>query len=272
MQRITEHVYVETGFRGCNASFVVTKEGVVIIDTPMMPAEAIAWRDEIARHGPVRYLINTEPHIDHFAGNHFLGGTVVGHEGTRAAILAASAEELKGMMGMLGRIDPASISLADDFSFRPPTITFSRQLTLYLGELTLQLLHLPGHTPFQAPVYIPEEGVIFTSDNVTGRLPIFRDAIPHDWLNSLERMQELEANILVPGHGEICERDYLSEMKAHIQAWLEAVGSAIKKGMSLGEAQNNISLLDRHPAVASMGPMAQQLQRQNIARLYEILS
>jgi len=71
MQRISDSVFVETGFRGCNVGFVVTKEGVVVIDTPMVPREAIKWREEIARHGPIRYVINTEPHGDHFTGNFF---------------------------------------------------------------------------------------------------------------------------------------------------------------------------------------------------------
>jgi cyclase len=95
MQRITNNVYAETGFRGCNPGFVVTTEGVVMIDTPQMPADAIKWREEVAKHGRVRYLINTEPHGDHFTGNFFFEGTVVAHEGTRQAILAASVEQLK---------------------------------------------------------------------------------------------------------------------------------------------------------------------------------
>ena len=60
-----------------------------------MPTDAVKWRDEINKHGEVRYLINTEPHGDHTTGNCFFGGTVVAHEGTREAVLADSAEELK---------------------------------------------------------------------------------------------------------------------------------------------------------------------------------
>ena len=58
MEKVTENVYAELGFNGCNVSFVVTKQGVVMVDTPQIPSEAIQWRDEIEKHGPVRYLIN----------------------------------------------------------------------------------------------------------------------------------------------------------------------------------------------------------------------
>ncbi|HEY4686566.1 MAG TPA: MBL fold metallo-hydrolase [Dehalococcoidia bacterium] len=265
MQEIARNVYVETGLRGCNAGFVVTSEGVVLIDTPMMPDEALRWRDEIGKHGPIRYVINTEPHIDHFAGGHFFEAPVVAHEGARGVIAAASVEQLTGMMAMMGAEGAA---VPEGFGFRLPEVTFASRLTLHLGGLTFQLTHFPGHTPFQLAVYIPERGALFTSDNVTGRLPIFREANPQDWLASLERMAQIGAEVLVPGHGEVGGAGYLEEMRGHIQAWVEAVASAKRRGASLTEAQDSISLLDRHPGVS--GRMMEQMQRQNIARLYEV--
>ncbi len=269
MQKITDNVYAETGFRGCNPGFVVTKEGVVMIDTPQMPADAIKWRDEIAKHGPVKYLINTEPHGDHFTGNYFFKGTVVAHEGTREAILAASVEQLKER---IKQVAPASLHLLEGYSYRPPTITFSQQLTLYLGNHTFQLIHLPGHTPYQVAVFIPEERVVFTSDNITYKVGAFlHQALPYEWLDSLKRYQELEADVLVPGHGEPCDRSYIPEMSALIQAWMDAVTAAINQGMSLEEAQDKVSLLDRYPVEAGSEAMARQFQRRNVARLYEVL-
>ena len=79
MEKISDNVYVETGFDGCNVGFVVTEGGVVMIDTPQIPSDAMDWREVIKKHGPVRYLINTEPHIDHFTGNTFFEGTIIGH-------------------------------------------------------------------------------------------------------------------------------------------------------------------------------------------------
>lgn len=269
MQRITKSVFVETGFRGCNVGFVVTKEGVVMIDTPMMPREALKWREEIAKHGTVHYLINTEPHGDHFIGNHFFEGTVIAHEGTRQAMLAASVDQLKEYLKIA---DPESLPLMDEFSYRLPAITLSQRLTLYLGDHTFQLVNLPGHTQFQLAVYIPEERVVFTSDNVFGRVQAWlQQALPYEWLESLERIQEMDADILVPGHGEICGRDYIPEMSAFIQAWIDAVKGAIDKGMSLEEAQEKISLLDRYPMQAGTEERAKLVQRMNVARLYEVL-
>ncbi len=270
MQKITDNVYAETGFQGCNTGFVVTKKGVVMIDTPQMPADAIKWRDEIAQYGPVRYLINTEPHGDHFSGNYFFEGTVVAHEGTREAILAASVEQLKERFKQTA---PESFALVKDFNYRPPTITLSQRLTLYVGDHTFQLINLPGHTPYQVAVYIPEERVVFTSDNVSHKVgPFLFQALPYEWLDSLKRLQELEADVLVPGHGELCDRSYIPEMSAIIQAWIDAVTAAINQGMSLEEAQDKVSPLDHYPATAAgSAPIPEQSRRNNVARLYHVL-
>lgn len=240
-----------------------------MIDTPQMPADAIRWRDEIAKHGPVCYLINTEPHGDHFIGNYFFEGTVVAHQGTRAAILAASVEQLKERFK---QTYPDSLPLIKDYRYRPPTITFSEQMTLYVGNHTFQLINHPGHTPYQIAVYIPEERVVFTSDNVFGRVQAWlHEALPYEWLDSLKRLEQLEADVLVPGHGNICDRSYIREMSAFIQDWIDTVSAAIVQGMSLEEAQEKVSFLGRYPMEPGSEPMAQLVQHMNVARLYQVL-
>ena len=273
MQKISDSVYADTGLQGCNPGFVVTKEGVVMIDTPQIPTDAIRWRDEIAKHGTVRYLINTEPHGDHTTGNCFFGGTVVAHEGTREAVLGDSAEELKER---LKEVAPDNLPLMEGFRFRPPTITFSQQLTLYVGDHTFQLINFPGHTPFEVAVYIPEERVLFTTDNVFYKMAAFlHESVPYAWLDSLKRMQEIEADVLVPGHGDVCDPSYLAIMGDRIQAWIDAVAGAIDKGMSLEEAQDKISFLDQFPQLKTEPMMSEamirEVQRMNVARLYEVL-
>jgi len=263
MQKITNNIFVETEFQGCNTGFVVTKEGIVMIDTPQMPEDAIKWRDEIANHREIRYVINTEPHGDHFTGNYFFDGAVIAHEGTRKAILDSSVKQLEERLNQ---------TLPEGFNYRPPTITFSHRLTFYLGDHTFELIHAPGHTPYQVMVHIPEEKVLFTSDNIVYRgHGSFRHSLPYEWLDSLKLIQELDVDILVPGHGNICDRSYIAEMRAFIQAWIDAITAAIKQGMSLNEAQDKISLLDYYPIPAGSETRALRMQRMNVERLYEVL-
>src|SRR5713226_998109 len=102
MEQVTPNVYTETKLRGCNPSFVVTSDGVVVIDTPQLPTKAVAMRKLAESHGPIRYLINTEHHVDHIFGNYFFKGDfpVVYHQGV---------DEL--FMVVLPNIDPYAYAL-----------------------------------------------------------------------------------------------------------------------------------------------------------------
>ncbi len=269
MQKLTDNVYVETEFQGSNNSFVVTSEGVVMIDTPQIPADAIKWRDEIAKHGKVRYLINTEPHGDHFSGNYYFEGTVVAHEGVRETILATPPEQ---MTERVQQMHPESLALLKGYQYRLPAITLSERLTLYLGNHTFQLINLPGHTAYQVAVYVPEEKVIFTSDNVVySTQPFMFAALPYDWLKSLKRLQELDADTLVPGHGNVCKKDYLTRMSSKVQAWINAATTAMDRGMSLEEAQKDDALLEQCSIRIGTDPTAERSRMMNMARLYEVL-
>ena len=78
MQQLTSNVFVQTQTRGCNFGFVTTSDGVVMIDSPHKPTDALALKAEIAQHGQLRYIINTEPHGDHWTGNAFFDAPVIG--------------------------------------------------------------------------------------------------------------------------------------------------------------------------------------------------
>ncbi len=271
MEKISDNVYAKTSFRGCNPGFVVTSEGVVMIDTPQMPADAIGWRDEIAKHGTVRYLINTEPHGDHFTGNHFFEGTVVAHEGVREAIVA-SAANVEQVRERLTEASPELASQLEEFDYRPPSITLSERMTLYVGHHTFELINMPGHTPYQVAVFIPEERVVFTSDNIFCRVQAFlQQALPYEWLDTLTRLEELEADVLVPGHGAVCDRSYVPEMRSVIQSWIDAVKGAIAQGLTVEEAQDKLTDIDPYAVEGGIEAMARQLPRINVARLYQVL-
>ena len=135
------------------------------------------------------------------------------------------------------------------------------------------MIHLPGHTASEIAVYIPEERLVFTSDNVFYKIQTwFHEADPEAWLESLRRLGELDVDVIVPGHGEVCDKGYLGEQAAFIEDWIAAVRDAIKRGLSKEQAQAEISFLDRYPmgqGMEAVGPIVQQM---NVARLYDLLT
>ncbi len=93
MEQVTPNVFSTTKLRGCNPSFVVTSDGVVVIDTPQLPTRAVAMRAKAELNGPIRYLINTEHHVDHIFGNYwFKGVPVVNHQGLYDNFMDPNAE------------------------------------------------------------------------------------------------------------------------------------------------------------------------------------
>ena len=252
MKQISANVFVETEKRGCNHSFVETKEGIVCIDTPFRPSDAVAWRDEIKKHGEVRYVIQTEPHVDHVTGNGFLPGTVVAHQGTREAMRTMT---LKQIMERVVAID-----------------TDAQRLILHLGDHTFRLMNLPGHTGSQTAVHVPEEKVVFTGDNVSYKVqPFMVEAFPEEWLKSLQTVQQLDANVVVPGHGEICDKAYLREWEAFIRECLVTVQGAIERGWTREQALEKISFLHRYPMAPGSEARGPEVMRMNVGRLYDVL-
>jgi cyclase len=270
MQQISDNVFVETGIQGCNPGFVITTGGVVMIDSPQMPTDALKWRDAIQKKGEVRYLINTEPHRDHVMGNFFFPGTVISHQGTREALSSLSIDVI---MDLIREMDPEGLPLTDGYFLKKPSITFTTELFLYLGQHTFQLIHLPGHSASQIAVYIPEERVVFTGDNVFHHLQTYLNrSYPEEWLQSLTQIGDLDVDVIVPGHGEVCDKSYLEEQASYIKEWMAAVGEAIRQGFSKEEAQNRISFFDRYPLGRGKSDAeGREVQRMNVARLYDLL-
>lgn len=265
MQEVTPRVFAETRFRGCNPGFVVTSEGIVMVDTPQMPTDALRYREDILKRGEVRYVINTEPHGDHFMGNGFFTGLGVAHEETRNRIVQTDLAAMKERLTMM---DPGFTDLAS-FCLKPPSITFTQSMKLYCGSHTFILLHLPGHTFSETAVFVPEERVVFTGDNIFYQCQtFFQEALPKEWLESLKTLKTLEADIIIPGHGEICKMDYVDEQAAFIEDWIAAVKNGVEKGWSLEEARERISFLDRYPMLDGMKDFGPQLMKTNVARLY----
>lgn len=267
MLKITDTVYAGTTFHSCNSSFVVTREGAVVIDTPMVPVEAQEWKTEIEKFAPVRYVINNEAHTDHYCGNCYLGGTVIGTEETVKALKNARIEDLIGEISWMAPDSPKPDS---SFYFRPPEISVKGDIKLYLGDHTFEILMVPGHTPQQLAVYVPEERIVFTSDNINLGMPIFVSAVPYEWLKSLDRLNELDVDTVVPGHGEVTDKSAFKQMKAQVQMWIDVVGRTVKAGLDLEAARAEINKAEEFAAFPKEGPAA-GFFAMNVESLYKAL-
>ena len=271
MRQLTSNVYVETEVRGCNHGFVTTSDGVVMIDSPHKPSDALKLKAEIAKHGQLRYIINTEPHGDHWTGNAFFDAPVVAHEGVRTRILETDLDEHIERVANFG---PEEGPLMVGYKPNVPIITFKNGMTLRVGDHTFRMIHMPGHTLYQAAIIIEEEGVVFTSDNIFHKVQTWlHEANPDLWLTALESLRRLDEDIFVPGHGDLCDKSYLDEQGTFIMEWRDYVKDAIDIGMTRDEAALNLNkFVDRYPMDVGQAHMAPMVMRISAANLYDYLT
>jgi cyclase len=243
MRRVGKNSFTEIYFPGCNPSFIETSDGYVMIDSPQMPMDAVRWREQMEEKAPIRYLINTEPHGDHIAGNaYFPKVQVVGQVKLQECFekylnAFGTVEEKRERMK---QTDPDSVWLVGHPDYppsNPPKLTFTDELTLHVGNHTFHILHHPGHTAPQTSVHVPEEGVVFTGDNVFYKCRTWlQECDPWEWLAALDALAALDVETIVPGHGEPCGKEYLKEQAQIVENWVGLVERFVDRGVSAEDA------------------------------------
>jgi cyclase len=291
MERVTPNIFTNTKLRGCNPSFVTTSDGVVVIDTPQLPTKAVGMRKAAEQHGPIRYLINTEHHVDHIFGNYFFrgAGTVVNHLGLYERFMVVYPEldpfayAYESVPGDNARgtdlDDPEGLALWPDRDeyYRDPnkgTIVFTGDLTLHVGDHTFNLLHTPGHTPGQLAVHVPEERAVFTGDTIfSGCQTWLMTSNVEQWLAALERIRTLDVDWIIPGHGPVVTRQYLDVQRSHLMEWKTAVATAVANGWSREETVERVNFVDRFgPVDIGQGYMLDYIQTWNAGSLWDKLT
>ena len=221
--------------------------------------------------GRLRYVINTEPHWDHWSGNRFFDAPAVAHDGLRERILAMDLDKHRTRIDRFG---PGELDLFDAHPGTLPEITFATRMTLRVGEHTFRLINMPGHTPYQAAIVVEEERVVFTSDNVfSGVHTWLQEADPDAWLRAVDDLRSLDVDLLVPGHGAVCDKAYLATQEAVIREWVAYVQAAVDGGMSRDEAMDRLTAMtDRFPMDVGQADMAPRVMRDNVANLFDYLT
>jgi glyoxylase-like metal-dependent hydrolase (beta-lactamase superfamily II) len=269
MKRLSATVEVEVEQRGSNHGLVTTSDGLVLIDGPHKPSDTLRLKAEIERRGaPLRYILNTEPHGDHWTSNAYFDVPVVAHAGVRERMLAT---DMPAMIQRVGTFGPDEPELLEGYRPNAPVITFDRELTLHVGDHTFRMISMPGHTTAQAAIVVENDGVVFTSDNVFCKVHTWlQEADPAAWLTALESLRALRADMLVPGHGPVCDKRYLDEQGAFIEEWVDYVRRAVDKGLAKDEAVATLTAMtDRYPMDVGQAGMAPMVMKMNVANLYD---
>jgi cyclase len=208
-------VFINTHYRGCTPGFIYTEEGIVLVDAPLIPTQALDWRSQIEDEfpgAPFLYLINTDHHRGHALGNqYFMPVTVIAHERAHKE-MSGYTENFKERVRNSFKREPEIQAQLTNIVIVPPHMTFTNRAHLFYGGRRIELIYVGGHTPATSIVWLPEEKVCFVGDIVwVDQHPYMAQGNTLEWLRALELIRELGAQYLVPEYVEFMRgrvRDY----------------------------------------------------------------
>ncbi|HWP98231.1 MAG TPA: MBL fold metallo-hydrolase [Syntrophomonadaceae bacterium] len=207
-----------------NAGFAVGQEKTLVIDSGAcyLSAQTVFGYASNVKPQNELLLMNTEHHFDHSGGNSFFadrGIDIYGFQG-----MLRNDQELIATIGEYNRCIPNKVRRdhgegAEFFTgtrVSNPNHVIYEDTKMELGELEAQIISTPGHTPTNISIYVPSDQVLFCGDClVNGYLPNLESGTADDWqvwLKSLDKLQALGAEIVVPGHGQMLQGDRIHEV------------------------------------------------------------
>ena len=132
-----------------------------------------------------------------------------------------------------------------------PTVTFTDELALDLGELTVRMFPTPGHSEDGVSMYIPERRALIGGDSVTtGIVPAIGDGDSRVLQRSLYRLMTMEIDALIPGHGPVLHgvtrvREWLGWLATYLANIRSAARDLVGEGVGAEEIVSRIGF-DEH--------------------------
>jgi len=274
IREIAPRIFVETEFHGANVAFIVTGEGVILIDTPMLPKEARQWRAEIGKmtDQEIIYIINTDHHRAHVIGNQFFPtATVIAHERAWKEMKSYGDSFRTRLINMYRDRIPAAVEeWKQSLEIIKPEITFSGRTLLFKGDKEIHLIPVGGHTPATTVVYFPNEKLLFTGDAVvTNRPPFLSQGNTKEWLQALTYLRKLRYDILIPGHGELTGKEATENMSNYLRLVRRRVRSAYRSGLPKADTARSLSHLIRYwPIPPFEKPKADRRFKSGLGRVW----
>ncbi|HVD93921.1 MAG TPA: MBL fold metallo-hydrolase [Vicinamibacterales bacterium] len=284
--------YGDVGLDG-NSIAILSDEGVLVFDSNGTPASSAAVLAEIRKltDKPVKYIVNSHWHWDHWYGTEtytraFPDVKVVAHEKTRAMMAGPALDfnrpgleaQLPGYIASLEKraaTDPAIQPLLEEDRFFLnqkknvhlvlPTQTFDDKVVLRLGTREIHVLHVDrAVTPGDAFVYLPAEKIVITGDLLVNPVSFALSCYPTGWLRTLEKIDGLDASIIVPGHGEpLHDKSLLRAHMSVMRQLLKAGKDAKARGLDPDQAREEVlpRLHDLMVAITGDDPKANEAFR-----------
>ena len=203
-----------------NIGVVIGGEAVLVIDTRANPTQAAEIKADLAHLTPlpVGWVFNTHYHWDHTFGNQaFPEAELWGHELCAQEMVERGLDPLDEVLGSW--VPPTEQGPYREIILTPPTHLFSSAAQIDLGHRRVDIEYLgKGHTNSDAVLHAGD--VTFAGDLVEeGGPPSVGDSFPLSWVKTLEELIPRGRSLIVPGHGDVVDLDYVVGATADM-AWV----------------------------------------------------
>jgi glyoxylase-like metal-dependent hydrolase (beta-lactamase superfamily II) len=245
-EQLSENAWAYTAEGDPNTGVIIGDDAVMIIDataTPVMAQDVVRHVRQITDL-PIKYVT-----LSHYHAVRVLGASgyrehgleqIIASQDTRDLIVERGQQDMDSEIGRFPRLFDAVESVP---GLTWPTLTFQGEMTLYLGELEVKIMQLGrGHTKGDTVVWIPSQKVLYSGDLVEADAACYTgDAYLADWPATLERLEYLGAEYLVPGRGPALQgaarvAEGLGYTKAFVSALYRSAQEAVDQGMDLKAA------------------------------------
>jgi cyclase len=226
IERVADGVWVGIPGPGEGAMAALVGGGdMLVLDTTSYNVFAERFVARVAEEegcdGPTLLYVSHR-HFDHFAGADAIDAPVIGHRLTRAMMARYTQQWMDDNIAEWTRLGMVVPELVRDPKVVLPEILFDSTLELWIGDSPVQLIHLGGHCTDQTVAFLPKQRVLFASDNIIHeKVPYAGDGDLLTWVEALDRMAELEPEVVIPGHGSLGGPELIRHMSGVIEEMLE---------------------------------------------------
>ena len=233
--------------RAATAGFIVTSEGVVVVDTSNSPMNARDLLYEIRKRTdlPIRYVINTSSAGDHMLGNEVFydeQATLISTKAAQAEMLQYRQELSNRMRGEEGWRLQARMR---GFHVTPSTQTFDEKMTLNMGDQEIRMSSLlnSATSPEDAVVYLPSAKTLFLGELYDNQyFPRIGSRDVHRWIEVLRQVEGWDVDTYVPGHGAPGSKKDLVDFRKFLEWLVAQVEMRLKQGRTPEDVQKALWL------------------------------
>jgi len=238
VQKVTDNLWVIMSSDSGNVAVMPTSEGVLLVDDkfdqygPDIVAKVKAISDK-----PIKYILNTHQHGDHTGGNAFMltntPAEILIHKNARANMVAGKQPGL-------------------------PQVTYADEAQVFIGGKEVSAHHLGrGHTNGDAVILFPSERVLHTGDLfVNGSAPFIDYSAKGsivEWDKTLDRVLQLDFDIVIPGHGPVAKKADLMKWRNSIAELRSRAKKACAGGTAGADKRLDLSGLGMDDSLGFMG-------------------